>query len=560
MNKVLKIASFSLLLLVFAQSFGQVTVAITNMTYNSGTPISNCGNIDFGTNSTVSVQFGIALSKSQNFLVGNGTLYVYAVGTSGNRIELSNEIVQSVSFNTSYTSSPPTLTMNASDFSTSGGTLFAVFKSSSNVEYSSCTYSITKTQVPTFNLSPSSLSVACGSPATFQFTVLNQYNSPGTVTYKWTAPGWSYNSVPVGNSTITTNINTITLKLTGCSYSNVKVIPVLNGVAYPQKTATINLSNYSTPIMIMGYNTLCNLNSSYTYTLTNAMAENVTTVWTSSNPAIASVTGETNSQVTINAHTQGMVTLRAQITNCCGQTTTKQKIIKVGNSIPNFNIVKSTEFTEICGNDFHYVFVDVINPDTSASTYTYVFSGFITGISNPNVTYVQISPTRYRMKIPKNKITIGPYPVLTFNVVCTNECNVSTSIYGKTITLNAAIVANCGSGTPPLPGGVAARNAAPEVEREHTALKEKTNESLLYSVYPNPASDIVAIALKDKSNVTNSDATTVAQLYDLKGQRCISTQVLNNVASLNVSDLQKGVYILKISVNGKIESHQVIVK
>ena len=79
---------------------GQVGVTISNMQYISGTPINNCGNIDFGTNSTVRIQFTTNLTKQSTQMVGNSNLYIYTVGSSGVRFERSNVIVQPINFNT----------------------------------------------------------------------------------------------------------------------------------------------------------------------------------------------------------------------------------------------------------------------------------------------------------------------------------------------------------------------------------------------------------------------------------------------------------------------------
>jgi hypothetical protein len=51
------------LLSMSAVSQANVTVSISNMTYINGTPIANCGNIDFRTNSTVRLQFSVNASK-----------------------------------------------------------------------------------------------------------------------------------------------------------------------------------------------------------------------------------------------------------------------------------------------------------------------------------------------------------------------------------------------------------------------------------------------------------------------------------------------------------------
>ena len=164
-------------------TFSQVSVAVSGMNYISGVSISDCGNIDFGSASTVRIQFVINLAKPSSQVVGTSNLYVYSVGSSGSRIERKNEIVQAVSFDTNYQSSAD-ITMNASEFDFSGGTLFAVFKSSSGIEYqTSCSYSVTKTIPPSFSLSPASLTLTCGDTSARTFTVTSANTGGAVVSY-----------------------------------------------------------------------------------------------------------------------------------------------------------------------------------------------------------------------------------------------------------------------------------------------------------------------------------------------------------------------------------------
>jgi hypothetical protein len=49
-------------------------------------------------------------------------------------------------------------------------------------------------------------------------------------------------------------------------------------------------------------------------------------------------------------------------------------------------------------------------------------------------------------------------------------------------------------------------------------------------------------------------------LYDINGIESTRKTILNNTATLDVSQLKKGIYILKIIDNtGSTESHQVII-
>ena len=189
MNKIIK--TMCLILFTITTS-AQVNVSISNMQYINGTPINDCGTIDFGTSSNVRVQFTINLSKQANQSVGISNLFVYTIGSSGYRIERSNVIVQPVSFETNYQSSAD-ITMNASDFNLSGGVLFAVFKSSSNVEYqTNCSYTITKSPTPSFTLTPTNLALGCEDTSSRTFSV-SPSNIPNgaNVTYNWSHSGWS---------------------------------------------------------------------------------------------------------------------------------------------------------------------------------------------------------------------------------------------------------------------------------------------------------------------------------------------------------------------------------
>jgi len=171
-----KIFILFILLLLSAYSYSQVQVKITGMQYQSGQSIPYCGTIDFGTNSTVTVNFLVELEKPYSHSVGTSDLYIYTKKTNGsNPIQRGHQIVQpgmwsqnnSSTFQTTFS-----ITLYANEFNTSGGFLYATFKSSSNVEYhSECNYLIIKTELPTFSISPTSVAIPCGSqtPVTFYY-------------------------------------------------------------------------------------------------------------------------------------------------------------------------------------------------------------------------------------------------------------------------------------------------------------------------------------------------------------------------------------------------------
>lgn len=71
------------------------------------------------------------------------------------------------------------------------------------------------------------------------------------------------------------------------------------------------------------------------------------------------------------------------------------------------------------------------------------------------------------------------------------------------------------------------------------------------SIYPNPATD--------QMNVSANNIERV-ELYNAMGQKVETEAVSGNVVRINVSDLTKGAYVVKIYANGTVATQKVIVK
>ena len=69
-------------------------------------------------------------------------------------------------------------------------------------------------------------------------------------------------------------------------------------------------------------------------------------------------------------------------------------------------------------------------------------------------------------------------------------------------------------------------------------------------MYPNPANNVLNI--EAKANIEN------VSIYNLLGQEIISKSVNNSTATLDISNLQVGVYVVKSSIDGKIASSRLI--
>lgn len=82
----------------------------------------------------------------------------------------------------------------------------------------------------------------------------------------------------------------------------------------------------------------------------------------------------------------------------------------------------------------------------------------------------------------------------------------------------------------------------------------------LYKVYPNPTNDILNIDLVDENFMPETKSQIIAELYNMMGELKGNVQIFNTIASINVKGLPKGIYVLKINIDGQIENHQVAIE
>lgn len=89
-----------------------------------------------------------------------------------------------------------------------------------------------------------------------------------------------------------------------------------------------------------------------------------------------------------------------------------------------------------------------------------------------------------------------------------------------------------------------------------------------YTVYPNPSNDIINIEIANKESQLNKEkkqqptntSTITGELFDLMGKSMRKVQIKSDIATISVAGLPKGIYVLKIYIDGKTESHQIGVK
>jgi len=83
-----------------------------------------------------------------------------------------------------------------------------------------------------------------------------------------------------------------------------------------------------------------------------------------------------------------------------------------------------------------------------------------------------------------------------------------------------------------------------------TSVAEMENE-VSYSVFPNPMNDVL--------NITSKENAT-AFIYDLSGKEIIKTNIYQGTSSVDVSELQRGIYFLSITNLNTISTQKIIKK
>lgn len=81
-----------------------------------------------------------------------------------------------------------------------------------------------------------------------------------------------------------------------------------------------------------------------------------------------------------------------------------------------------------------------------------------------------------------------------------------------------------------------------------------------YRIYPNPTNDVINIVtISTTDPKTTSDSSSIVTLNNMMGEEKNRAVFRDGVSSISVRNLPTGIYLLKIIVNGKVESHKVIV-
>ncbi len=188
---------------------------------------------------------------------------------------------------------------------------------------------ITKTAIaPSFNITPATLSLTCGTTSPETFTVNNPAGVTGITNYAWnlgaTPNGWNLpngTAAPATYSTGTTNTLTLT-PVCGSVQKNVSATVTANGNNYNTNTSAVTITPAT--LTITDNKSLCS--GSANYSVSNVPC-GATVTWSVSPSGIANLSCTTCNQTTLTAVSNGSVTLSATVANGCGS---GSELISVG--------------------------------------------------------------------------------------------------------------------------------------------------------------------------------------------------------------------------------------
>lgn len=510
---------------IFSGNVLSQTLAINSSYVNNQTTVNNCGTIDFGTT------------------VNNSLTFTYSMSATGNpagevRIRLKNncnssyigdvrtfQIITSNSWsNNSYNGALITCNIDASEIMANGSCIYLEFEKTDGAKTISCFVPLTKTLLPSFGLNIPSVSIPCGTLPAVNVGVVNINSSPGTLTYNWSATGWTRNGVSVTNFTTTTNVVTLTPSSLSGTVSNIGVTPILNGVAQPQLVCYASRPAFTTAATITGPAVFCPPQTTATYTIANVAAGN-TVQWYSSNTAVATISNPTSTQVTVTKVGFGNFAIGATISNNCSQTAVVSKSVKIINPItinPANFIAAPYINNQWCDQKWHYV--EIVYPNQTGITPIFL-----------NVTYnlgtlISQIPGGIIYKFGK-----GYSGTFFYDINFSNGC---TGLEYYSEDFPPLLIKTCAQ----LPQG----------RTTNAVVTEKT-----FKVFPNPANNYFNIQLNKDNMTERNNADASAELYDIVGTKIIDVKLSENTSTLNTANLKKGIYILKIAVNGEIENHQI---
>ena len=259
--------------------------------------------------------------------------------------------------------------------------------------------------------------------------------------------------------------------------------------------------------LLTGSNIDC-IDTNTTYSFTDSCKLPSSVNWpVSSNLQIVS---QTSYSVIVNGMTNGAGTITATFQN--GQIITKN--VWVGKPSFYLDVYQTPEQPD-------KTFVTMLSDDTNFSIENQgITSTTITRLSNTG----QTSDAKWNNQMFVGKV--NPFYTTSVTATATNSCG-TTTVTVDILGLNR---------------------------------QSQITNTNYYKIYPNPSNNLVTVELKNIEQKPNPNAVIIAELFNMMGEVKSNVSINNNIATINVAGLPKGIYVLKINIDGSIESHQVAVE
>lgn len=427
---------------------------------------------------------------------GNVTNYQYSgAGSSANAVTTQN---------TDY---------NIPEFTVSGNPLpskFFIWSKGGNTSLDVIYISkivITQTPVASFNITPATISYACGTTSAKTFTINNSAGTPGITNYSWTLGtnnGWRHNGSNAPSTISTGTTNTITLTpICGALQKPISAIVTANSINY--NTSNIVTPSITPPVLsINGATSLCSGQTNYSIT---GLVCNSTIAWTPPPSNLATLSSLNSSPTGLTkGNSSGNFTLSATVSSCSqpqivslpvhvGQYTADDYILD-GNGGSNYYCINKT-----------YSFSLLSKPGTSAGATNYVWT------IPAGWTMVYNGGQYIAIKAPS---TTSP-PSGTLSVSFTETC-------GSTLTKNFYLAYSSSA---------------------CTSLKR------IFNLSPNPASSFINI---ERTNSDFNFAKAKIQIVDMFGNVRLSSIWDGETKRISTTALKNGQYFIKVYVDQKLYS------
>lgn len=383
--------------------------------------------------------------------------------------------------------------------------------------------------IPTFALSPTNLSIVCGTAPTQTYTVTATGAVVCPLYYEWNLGNnnnWLYNGSPApAIFTTTTNSVTLTSANGNILPASVRVTPVYNNVQQTGLNSDTAFTPFISNASFSGENVIC-VSNSFTYNLLDLGANN-TVNWSLSNSFYATISNQTQSQVNVNGNSTGTVDIIATITNQCGQIATITKTIQIG---PPSTIDSNS----------------VLSGPTSVRNGALARYSINTSLPQGATSFEWILP------YPYDTVTNFDYfgenwQKTEGNGSSGSQIIVFTGYSGSSGLVQVMGKNQCGC------GGAKWINVTRGVRGGAMPRMSQLNDSSETKVYPNPATDIVNINLK--SNYKNNKVSVT--IFDILGRQILIRELTDLTEQINITNIPSGNYILKIISNSESETFKI---